>query len=559
VKLYFTFQNHYTTQKPIRMGKDSKKNRRERLKKNGTNGDQVKKVNEDKDVVESTKVAATATLGSSLTAVPASNNRSRNDGERTNDRTTLNDDKEGDHNPLHVQQQEFLSKLTYDERHHFFSNTHIDPIRRAELWMEQADLGEGLVNRYAWATPTTSTCLRIFQEFSPLIEIGCGSNAYWANWMVKTSKDMSSHGDIKKIDIVTFDFDIEEGGRIGDAKNNDLDVTRKSEGKKRERYINGGIKDSCSVRQGGPEVLSHPDIVQSNRTLFLCYPDEYDDDNSVQSDGDIDESEHDDDGEDDDDDDSDGEFYEVMNDDDDAQEGELKRSVPSSFGWQCLDHYQGTYVIHVGELMLDANLSMDQAPWGRSSSPEFQQRLASEFHCILKVQLPSNWLHVRDSISVWKRTELCPIVFAVEGNDDNDGEDDEDEEVVEYRYIPPQEMLPSDLAAPCMAHLLPTASSLSPKTPTSKSLSTGIPSNDGNNQNPASKSKRKLESSPTTSSEESIAVVNSTNVNDSKSTTGQSKSHKKRKKSPNPEKKARRNINGNSDDTASTSIYNTPW
>ena len=76
---------------------------------------------------------------------------------------------------------------------------------------------------------------------------------------------------------------------------------------------------------------------------------------------------------------------------------------------ECLDHYQGDYVIHVGDLFADANLSIDQAPWGRSSSPEFQQRLASKCHCLLKAQLP-NWLHTRDLIGTRKNSETCAIV-----------------------------------------------------------------------------------------------------------------------------------------------------
>jgi hypothetical protein len=92
---------------------------------------------------------------------------------------------------------------------------------------------------------------------------------------------------------------------------------------------------------------------------------------------------------------------------------------------------------------------MEQTPWGRSSSSDFQQRLASEFHCILKVELP-NWLHVRDTISVWKRSAKSTIIFAA----DSEEEDDEDEEI-EYRHIPVNERLPMNLAAPCCTHLLP--------------------------------------------------------------------------------------------------------
>ena len=117
-----------------------------------------------------------------------------------------------------------------------------------------------------------------------------------------------------------------------------------------------------------------------------------------------------------------------------------------TMGAACLEHFQGDIVIHVGELYGDT-VSMDQAPWGRSSGSEFQQRLHSEFHCLLKAKL-KNWLHVKDTISIWKRTKCCSIVF--QGGSDDDGSDDE----VEYRHIPENEILPADVAASCVKHLL---------------------------------------------------------------------------------------------------------
>ena len=73
---------------------------------------------------------------------------------------------------------------------------------------------------------------------------------------------------------------------------------------------------------------------------------------------------------------------------------------------------------------------------------------------MLKVQLP-NWLHVCDTISVWKRSETCTIVFAVDDDEDGNGEEgEEEEEEVEYRHIPPEERLPTNIAAPCLQHLL---------------------------------------------------------------------------------------------------------
>jgi hypothetical protein len=270
-------------------------------------------------------------------------------------------------NPLYEKQQEFLLALTTKERGDFFSSS-LDTDRRAELWMAQADLGETLINQYSWATPDERS-LRILRHFSPIVEIGCGANAYWSCLMEQAG-----------LDVVAYDFDPKSGGKIMEAK--------------RKRQASG-----FRVRKGGPEVLRQ----ESGRTLFLCYPDE-----------------------------------------DDEASSEMEE--PFSMGAACLEHYTGDYVIHVGEVYGDP-LAMDQAPWGRSSSPEFQQRLASEYHCILKAGL-SNWLHVRDTISVWKRTETCTIVFAA-------GEDEEDEdEEIEYRYVLEAERMPTDAAAPCLLHLL---------------------------------------------------------------------------------------------------------
>ena len=118
-----------------------------------------------------------------------------------------------------------------------------------------------------------------------------------------------------------------------------------------------------------------------------------------------------------------------------------------TLGSICLEHFKGDIVIHVGELFSDT-LSFDQSPWGRSSGSLFQQRLVSEYHCVLKAKLQS-WLHVRDTISVWKRSQLCSIVFQ---SDETDGVDDEEE--VQYKYIPKDELLPMDVAAPFLKHLL---------------------------------------------------------------------------------------------------------
>ena len=91
-------------------------------------------------------------------------------------------------------------------------------------------------------------------------------------------------------------------------------------------------------------------------------------------------------------------------------------------------------IAHIVVMQQETNclitLSMDQAPFGRSSSGEFQVRLASEFHCILKMRLLNNWIHVRDTLSVWKRSETCCLAF--EGSDDEESDSE-----VFYKYIPP--------------------------------------------------------------------------------------------------------------------------
>ena len=320
------------------------------------------------------------------------------------DASDSNDNDHAKNNPLYREQQLFLSSLSAKERDSYFSESVVGPERRAELWMEQADIGEELVNKYAWATPTID-CLKIFRNFSPIVELGCGSNAYWTKYMKQAGG----------IDVVAYDMNVQEGGKIQQKK----------------KKNKSSSSNSALVRKGGAEVLKRKELKQ--HTLFLCYPDE-----------------------------------EVADPEDDTDDQD---SQQFSFGWQCLANYTGKYVIHVGELAVlgDATLNMEQSPWGRSSSSEFQQRLASEYHCIAKLPLP-NWLHVRDSISVWKRSEICQMVFEA----DSDDEDDEDE-VIEYRHIPKDEMLPTKLLAPCMEKLLGSPKISKQQTPANKSAEKAIP------------------------------------------------------------------------------------
>jgi hypothetical protein len=349
-------------------------------------------------------------------------------------------------NALLEKQTDYLTSLPIEVKHHYFSDTHITSETRAEIWAEQAELGEELVNQFSWATPD-NRALKIIQHFAStdshdanngVVEIGCGANAYW-------SRQMHDIG----INVLAFDSHLNQGGKIhnktnsGDTnlvpspKNNsrvtvgDNEVTEKNN--KKRKLNNAESGDNCDnekkcfnnglmVYKGGPEVLSSclkfKDM--EKRVLFLCYPDE---------DVFIEEASG-----------ANADDVNVYNDDGDNDEDKV-----SSMGAACLEHFKGDTIIHVGELVGDT-LSMDQAPWGRSSGPEFQQRLCAEYHCILKAKL-TNWLHVRDTISVWKRSKCCSIVF--QGDDDDD-----DDEEVQYKYIPQDEMLPNDIAAPCVKHLL---------------------------------------------------------------------------------------------------------
>lgn len=298
-------------------------------------------------------------------------------------------------NPLFDKQQAFLQKIPLNVRNNFFSDDHVSSDERARIWEDQADLGEGMINRYAWATPD-SRSLKIVKHFSPIVEIGSGSNAYWGLLMKQVG-----------IDVVCYEKFPESGGTFN------YPSPGKPKRKRRKRTYTANF-----VTQGGPEALAYPQ--NKNRTLFLCYPDEEEQHNTP------------------------------------TGKHETGVSISCSMAKQCLNFYGGEFIIHVGELYGDSiSLDSQQAPWGRSSSWDFQIELMKSFHCVLKCSLKSSWLHVRDTISVWKRTSIiCTIAFAVGEDGECSDEHDGDVEEVNYMHIPMDERLPLDVAAPCMQHLL---------------------------------------------------------------------------------------------------------
>ena len=86
-------------------------------------------------------------------------------------------------------------------RDNLFSSE-INPDDRAEIWSRQRGVSERLVDEYAWATPD-NRAVRIIRYFSPIIEIGCGKNWYWA-------KLLRSVG----VGILAYDNDIVRGCKI---------------------------------------------------------------------------------------------------------------------------------------------------------------------------------------------------------------------------------------------------------------------------------------------------------------------------------------------------------
>ena len=118
-----------------------------------------------------------------------------------------------------------------------------------------------------------------------------------------------------------------------------------------DKYVPLLSKCWTKVEKGGPESL----FMESNkhRNLFLCYPDEQESQAIV-----------------------------------------------------CLENFKGEYIIHVGELMTTGTLGGGgQAPYGRTSSSEFQVTLCQSFHCLLVCNLEISLPFGKDCISVWKRTQ----------------------------------------------------------------------------------------------------------------------------------------------------------
>lgn len=71
----------------------------------------------------------------------------------------------------------------------------------------------------------------------------------------------------------------------------------------------------------------------------------------------------------------------------------------STFGRDCLQHFGGQWVAHVGELLGETQ-AVD--PWGQSTASSCQLALARDFRLVRRVSLP-RWPGQRDSLTLWKR------------------------------------------------------------------------------------------------------------------------------------------------------------
>ena len=134
----------------------------------------------------------------------------------------------------------------------------------------------------------------------------------------------------------------------------------------------------------------------------------------------------------------------------------------SSMASPCLDNFTGDYVLHIGELISTGQISSPQAPWGRTSSADFQISLMTDFHCVLVYELPA-FPFSRDCITVWKRTEFVRGKESIDkelghGDGDEINSEDASEEGSErddaWASIPRKERLSVTRSSPDFAHLL---------------------------------------------------------------------------------------------------------
>ncbi|KAG2767913.1 hypothetical protein PC129_g1200 [Phytophthora cactorum] len=308
---------------------------------------------------------------------------------------------------------------------------------RSEMY---AALDVSVAMKYSWAIPD-ERALQIIKHYGPIVEMGAGSG-YWARLL-----------QLRGVDVVAYDLhvagDEEEKNEESDEKENgksaatsgeeshgDADETQVSDGgeadeepDEEEEEIEEESNDEeeveveqvywTEVLKGTPKDLRK----HADRALFLCYPDDFEDSHE-------------------------------------------------SMAMASLCNYAGDTVIHVGELF-GQTVCLPGA-WGRTSSEEFQTHLATVYHKVLQVPLPS-WHSSIDTLTVWKRTKSSITDGAM------------------YAFIPENERIDLVAASPSTRHLLllgnidaePTTTSKSKKRRRGKNKATGKQAEDDEHSEPS--------------------------------------------------------------------------
>ncbi|KAG7397358.1 hypothetical protein PHYBOEH_000870 [Phytophthora boehmeriae] len=271
--------------------------------------------------------------------------------------------------------------------------------RRSEMY---AALDVSVAMKYSWAIPD-ERALQIIKHYGPIVEMGAGSG-YWARLL-----------QLRGVDIVAYDLhvagDDDEEQREKDDDEQETGKTAATSGEESH-----GEAEELQEESDGEEADEEPDDEEAeeeeeeeeeieveqvywtevlkgtpkdlrkhaDRALFLCYPDDFEDSHE-------------------------------------------------SMAMASLCNYAGDTVIHVGELF-GHTLCLPGA-WGRTSSEEFQTHLATVYHKVLQVPLPS-WHSSMDTLTVWKRTKSSITDGGM------------------YAFIPEEERLDLVAACPSTRHLL---------------------------------------------------------------------------------------------------------
>ncbi|TMW61532.1 hypothetical protein Poli38472_012723 [Pythium oligandrum] len=121
---------------------------------------------------------------------------------------------------------------------------------------------------YAYATPTPEA-LSVMAKYAPIVEVGAGTG-YWSSLLQERGVEVQAF-DVCPPSVTAAGEEENEG------KNAFFPKDRKKKAKTQQRNAyHGHVPTFCPVAQGGPEVLRREDVVQSSKSLFLCYPPPHD-------------------------------------------------------------------------------------------------------------------------------------------------------------------------------------------------------------------------------------------------------------------------------------------